>query len=644
VSNKISDRARIRDSLGVPVSASQVFVVGVVIPSAFATILRAAWPLLVFEATIALAAVILLEPLLVLLVEQVVSLGGDPFVGNAALVSFVLSPSGIVALATAATGSILVNMVELGGVSLVLWDARARLQARQLEIWRALVRRLPVLLAVSACGFAAALLLTLPVLATGFAARHWFLASGDLYFYISTRPPEFLRAVAVIGVAAAAAAAIAVYFLLRFALVVPICLLRPISIGPALRLALQATKGRPGALILRLLGIGAGLIVLWWTTLSALFRLLRWFFPQSTTDTTSHWAGIGLALMATVALAALAAITRAGIVWVLIADRAADEALPKRPESPPVASALRQLRLVALVLLCAAILAAAPVETPWVSHVANPAQAIAITAHRAGSAHAPENTLAALRNAIVEGADAVEVDAQETADGEVVLLHDTDLRRVAGVARSIWDLRYSDLQGLDVGSWFSPTFKAERIPTLRAFAAASRGRIRLNVEIKNNKHGEDLAARVVNILHDTGTADQAVVSSLDIELLRQARRIAPEIKLGLILAAGVGDFRKVDVDFFALSRRLATPAVIRQLHAIGREVHVWTLNDQSRIAQAMLDGADDIITSDPSLGVKVRLWFHGLSEPERALLRIGHFLGTSRLHVELHRPSPTDDL
>jgi glycerophosphoryl diester phosphodiesterase len=501
-----------------------------------------------------------------------------------------------------------------------------------------------VLLTISACGFAAALLLAVPVFATGFAARHWFLASGDLYFYISTRPPEFLRVVAVIGIAAAAVAATAVYALLRLALVVPICLLRPISIGQGLRQALTATKGRARALILRLLGIGAGLIVLWWTTLAALSRVLKWFLTQSTTDTTSHGAGIGLALMAAVALAALAAITRAGIVWVLIADQAADEALPKRPESRPIPSGFPRLGLLALVLLCVAIIAAAPVETPWVSHVAVPAHAIAITAHRAGSARAPENTLAALRNAIGEGADAVEVDVQETADGEVILLHDTDLRRVAGLARSIWDLPYTELQGLDVGSWFSPAFKAERIPTLRAFAAASRGRIRLNVELKNNKHGEDLAARVVNVLHDTGTADQAAVSSLDIELLRQVRRIAPKIKLGLILAAGVGDLRRVDVDFFALSRRLATPAVIHQLHAIGREVHVWTLNAQPRIAQAMLDGADDIITSDPALAVKVRLWFHGLSEPERALLRIGHLLGASRLHAEIPQPSPADDL
>jgi hypothetical protein len=69
---------------------------------------------------------------------------------------------------------------------------------------------------------------------------------------------------------------------------------------------------------------------------------------------------------------------------------------------------------------------------------------------------------------------------------------------------------------------------------------------------------------------------------------------------------------------FSLSRRLATSAVIGQLHAIGREVHVSTLNDKSGISQAMLDGADNIITSDPLLAAKVSGWFPRPGRPRLA--------------------------
>ncbi|MGH7155973.1 MAG: glycerophosphodiester phosphodiesterase family protein, partial [Acetobacteraceae bacterium] len=299
------------------------------------------------------------------------------------------------------------------------------------------------------------------------------------------------------------------------------------------------------------------------------------------------------------------------------------EALLSREPPPPRSHRLARVRLAAMLLFCAAIPVATLTQSVRASNVISPDRPIAITAHRAGSTSAPENTLAALRTAITQGADMVEIDVQETADGHVVLLHDTDLRRVAGVARSIWDMRLDELEKLDAGSWFSPKFHAERIPTLAAFAAAARGHVRLNVELKQNPHAEDLAARVVAVLGDAGVADQAEISSLDIGLLRDVGRIAPDIPRGLILATGIGDLRRVDVNFFALSRRLATPAIIRQLHARGRKVHVWTLDDQASIARAMLDGADNIITSDTVLGVKVRRWFYGLTTPERILLRIG---------------------
>jgi glycerophosphoryl diester phosphodiesterase len=212
---------------------------------------------------------------------------------------------------------------------------------------------------------------------------------------------------------------------------------------------------------------------------------------------------------------------------------------------------------------------------------------------------------------------------QETADGEIVLLHDTDLRRVSADPRFVWQLSLAQLQQLDAGAWFAPEFRGERIPTLRAIADAARGHIRLNVELKDNGRGEDLAARVVAVLRETGVADQAAVSSLDLGLLREVHRIAPEIKTGLILATGVGTLRGLGIDFVALARRLATPAVIRQFDAAGREVHVWGIDDEDAILQAMLDGAHDVIVSDPALAVAVRRRLEALSEPEKLLLRIG---------------------
>ena len=96
---------------------------------------RALWPLIVFDSVTNLLTVVLLDPLLVLLLEQVVSLGGDPFVGNAALVSFATSPVGMVSFAVAGIGLILVNVLALGGQSLILWDARLGTSVSQPRTW-----------------------------------------------------------------------------------------------------------------------------------------------------------------------------------------------------------------------------------------------------------------------------------------------------------------------------------------------------------------------------------------------------------------------------------------------------------------------------------------------------------------------------
>ncbi|MBV8398790.1 MAG: hypothetical protein JOZ17_08615, partial [Acetobacteraceae bacterium] len=134
---------------------------------------RAIWPLLVFEAQLGLAALVVLDPLVILVLERIVALGSDPFVGNTALIAFALSPVGIFALVTAATGTMLVNILGLGGTGLILWRSRELLPVRHWAVWRVLLGRLPALLAISLWVLAAAALLTAPVLAVAFAARRW---------------------------------------------------------------------------------------------------------------------------------------------------------------------------------------------------------------------------------------------------------------------------------------------------------------------------------------------------------------------------------------------------------------------------------------------------------------------------------------
>ena len=89
-----------------------------------------------------------------------------------------------------------------------------------------------------------------------------------------------------------------------------------------------------------------------------------------------------------------------------------------------------------------------------------------VTAHRGSSRMAPENTMAAIEAAMEEMADYSEIDVQTTADGIVVVCHDLNLKRVAGVDRRLGTMTYDQVSRLDVGSHFSPKFAGERIPTV----------------------------------------------------------------------------------------------------------------------------------------------------------------------------------
>src|SRR5262249_38764427 len=89
-----------------------------------------------------------------------------------------------------------------------------------------------------------------------------------------------------------------------------------------------------------------------------------------------------------------------------------------------------------------------------------------IIAHRGASHDAPENTLAAMRLAWAQGADAIECDVHLARDGELVVVHDPDARRTTGVALEVARASVAELQQLDAGRWKDARFAGEKIPTL----------------------------------------------------------------------------------------------------------------------------------------------------------------------------------
>jgi glycerophosphoryl diester phosphodiesterase len=260
-----------------------------------------------------------------------------------------------------------------------------------------------------------------------------------------------------------------------------------------------------------------------------------------------------------------------------------------------------------------------------------------VIGHRGAAALAPENTLAAVERAIEDGADWVEIDVQETADGEVVLLHDSDFMKLAGSPLKIWNGSFAEVRELDVGSWFGPDFQGEGIATLEEVLLRARGRAKIVIELKYYGHDQRLEERVAAIVDRTGMEDDIAVMSLNLRGVERMSALRPDFRTGLLAATAVGRLTQVDVDFLAVSLPLATTRLLRQAHAGGKEVYVWTVNDEVTMAHQLLQGVDGLITDHPARARAVIEIERGLTSVERLLLGTSFWLGVKPSTFQISR-------
>lgn len=246
-----------------------------------------------------------------------------------------------------------------------------------------------------------------------------------------------------------------------------------------------------------------------------------------------------------------------------------------------------------------------------------------ITAHRAGATKAPENTLAALSQAIADRADWAEIDVQLTSDQALVIMHDIDLARVGGGDRRVDEAALAEIQSLDVGAAFGPQFAGEKIPTLRDVLLAARTSIRLNVELKphGKSDGPELTRRVVDEIQRADMVDRCRICSQSFESIKLARELEPRLEIGFIVATAVGDPTQLEVDFLMVKDRLATRRFVDRAHARQIAVHAWTVNDPAQVAPLLDAGIDNLITDDPA-PIRAQLdEIRALGTIERLLLR-----------------------
>ncbi|WP_455254206.1 glycerophosphodiester phosphodiesterase family protein [Ruminococcus sp.] len=224
-----------------------------------------------------------------------------------------------------------------------------------------------------------------------------------------------------------------------------------------------------------------------------------------------------------------------------------------------------------------------------------------VMAHRGLSADAPENTLYAFSDAISVGADFIELDVQQTRDGVLVVMHDSNLKRTTGVNKNIWDVDYADIQNLDAGSWFDPAYANARIPTLEETLQFVDKRAKLNIEIKPTKHGSDtLEQDVAELITQYQYTDACYVTSFSYGSLKKVKKVNPEIRTGYLMSVAYGQFYSLKyADAFSLNKVFVTSQVVNAAHQQGKQIFAWTVNSMSEVRSLCNLHVDSIITDDP---------------------------------------------
>lgn len=224
-----------------------------------------------------------------------------------------------------------------------------------------------------------------------------------------------------------------------------------------------------------------------------------------------------------------------------------------------------------------------------------------VMAHRGLSADAPENTLYAFSDAISVGVDFIELDVQQTRDGVLVVMHDSNLKRTTGVNKDIWDVDYADIQDLDAGSWFDPAYANARIPTLEETLQFVDKRAKLNIEIKPTKHGSDtLEQDVAELITRYQYTDACYVTSFSYGSLKKVKEANPEIRTGYLMSVAYGQFYSLKyADAFSLNKVFVTSQVVNAAHQQGKQIFAWTVNGMSEVRSLCNLHVDSIITDDP---------------------------------------------
>ncbi len=564
---------------------------------------RRTWPQLVLTDLLAkILAVVIIAPALGLLVKLFLWRTSTGVVTDEAIVSFLLQPFGMAALVVIAAVSLGVLFAETGQLMVIGFAAVEDRSVTWLDSLRYTYQRVAALIRLAGAGTVRLLLISVPFLAAGGGIFWLLIRAHDINYYLARKPPEFMVAAVAVALLLTVLALIITSKIASWLLALPMVLFEQMGGKQALQTSDATTRPQRRKLTLWLLGW----LALTFLLSAAVTSFVGWLGGFAVSQGVSNLAVllIGLSFVIIVAgVANLAVSVFTTVLFPLLVVRiyrsmAGPGELKPEIGAPGSLTDRASFRVPGKIVLAGGIVAAVLAVVGFTMAVDDPdwEDPTQIIAHRGGAAVAPENTMAAFERGIADGADWIELDVQENADGTVIVEHDRDFMRAAGAKLEVWQSTDADLANLDIGSSFAPEFSDQRVPTLREVLELAKGRVGVFIELKYYGHDVRLEEKVVEIVEETGMADHIVIMSLDYDGVLTTAALRPDWTYGLLNAVAIGDLTRLEVDFLALTANNTAVPKIRRVHKRGMKTYPWIINDPVQMWVMMSRGVDGIIT------------------------------------------------
>ncbi|PEK92001.1 glycerophosphoryl diester phosphodiesterase membrane domain-containing protein [Bacillus toyonensis] len=569
-----------------------------VMSHSFQTVKFAFWNVLTFQLAYKLLAAIVFVPLFGIIFNKLLYFGGYANATNDELLAFLKTPYGILAIVILSLLALFLIFTEFAVLIIISYFAHKRQKVKLRPILYKTVTYLPTLFTYCLPGFILYAVVLLPLLNMGYETA--LIPQIQIPNFITGE--LFKTTMGQVGYYTFFA--VVAYLNLRWIFVLPIVVLEQKPFRTAARKSAALVKESFFKVLFFLVGffisIGIVYILFFGIYLLCLWGVYEFTNPEGTFALLAE-STISVFLTSTLYLFSfivtpfyIMAITRLYLQKVPVEDVLLEEGLDySKTKADKCFFQKHRWKFISVYIV--GIITAGMVVAFIVTFISNSYKEPIIMAHRGYISKGVENTKEAVQGAIDAKADYAEIDVLQTKDGELAVIHDLKLKRLANANVHVSDLTMDELRQLTL----SQDGFSGQISTLDEIIKLATGKIKLNIEVKLHGGEKDFVNKVLKAIKDNEFEKQCVIQTLHYPLIKEFKRANSDIKVGYILYASRANLKNVKADFYVAEEYMLNKKLVKEARKLNKPIYVWTVNDMESLKAYYKLNVDGIITDYP---------------------------------------------